>query len=798
MLTFGEYGLYVVEARDVYSRDELTYSQDKTGGTAFVDGNIPSWYNSVYVSGSVSINTGSIIRTVGYENSYVTLTIPSYVKRTDGILIPVIGICDNPSWNDKFWSKYNTYYKTYNYDCMYFYINDSIEYIGANAFSSIKTYILSKIPKTIQQIGDSAFTNVKGTVVFEAGGKNILFGEKVFTKSGVTSVVLPHRLKEIPAETFKDCLSLESITVNDLLESIGESAFSGCTELVDVNISDESKLSTIDAYAFKNCSKLKGFTAPKIESIDKYAFLNCSTMTIVPVSDCLKTLGEGVFSGCIKINELTIPESVCSFGKNIFSGCSRLKSVRVNGEIYENEFYGAESIEKIIITDNIEGIGKNAFNGAIKLESILFEKKGSIKTSLTKGVKENAFSGCYEIEWEGCDELLGWTSNPFLGSLDYEKDRICDAAEETVYPLISELYGTLIYGRIYSKNSSYKEELECIKRKGKDTFLLHENELAGYIFVGYATEDSVKLIQNDGEDIADYLDRIVVYNDGDSIPWVDGAYNRLYAVQRPIKGEITIDYGVVDNNEHQMGKYTFWYNKSVYWSDDGSIVTYENGKKYRISRKTGFRIAGLSLSSDLSTQDLMYDRFTGITNNSDTIYKDDCGYRPWKDYQNKFYDLITCDDFKITLYAIWEPIQYRVVFMDNGIKFGETLLKYDESIMPPDGGESVRYGYKIVGYDTDESAVNVIYDVTKPICNLVDYNYCWYHYENEEKVDNAINLYAVWKPISYQIHFEPNGGKGKMTNQELVYGKKGICVQIRFQSRVIFLKDGRLVVQLQT
>lgn len=95
--------------------------------------------------------------------------------------------------------------------------------------------------------------------------------------SMLEDVRLSRAAKNIARGTFRDCVKLEIAHLEEA-ETIGASAFNGCTALLGYYASD--KLRTIGTLAFYNCSHLDitnppGLTSKSLQLIDSYAFAHC-------------------------------------------------------------------------------------------------------------------------------------------------------------------------------------------------------------------------------------------------------------------------------------------------------------------------------------------------------------------------------------------------------------------------------------------------------------------------------------------------------------------------------------------
>ena len=92
-----------------------------------------------------------------------------------------------------------------------------------------------------------------------------------------------------------------SIKVNDVeytVTSIGTSAFSSCSGLTSVTISNSVK--SIGERAFEYCRGLTSVTiGNSVTSIGDFAFWTCSSLTSVTIPNSVTSIGHAAFSYCI-------------------------------------------------------------------------------------------------------------------------------------------------------------------------------------------------------------------------------------------------------------------------------------------------------------------------------------------------------------------------------------------------------------------------------------------------------------------------------------------------------------------
>ena len=145
--------------------------------------------------------------------------------------------------------------------------------------------------------------NIK-TVTVEEGITEI--GQRVFTSTAITSIVLPDSLTKLVGYTFSSCTSLTDVTFGSGLIEIGQYTFSGCSALTSITV--PSNVTTIGNFAFNICKKL----------------------TDVTLEEGIQTIGGSAFYGCTALKELEIPFSVTTIGSNnssAFVGCTALTDV---------------------------------------------------------------------------------------------------------------------------------------------------------------------------------------------------------------------------------------------------------------------------------------------------------------------------------------------------------------------------------------------------------------------------------------------------------------------------------------
>jgi hypothetical protein len=153
---------------------------------------------------------------------------------------------------------------------------------------------------------------------------------------------------------------------NDRVTSIGKYAFA-YSLLTNV---DFPKVTSLGEAAFSMCSELTSVNLPNVTSLGKNAFNNCAKLENLNIPLNVTSLGERAFYGCKKVTNLDFP-NVTSIGESVFQGCNELTSVNLpKVTILEN--YTFNGCMKLVNVDvrNITRIGNSGFYGCKELTDI--------------------------------------------------------------------------------------------------------------------------------------------------------------------------------------------------------------------------------------------------------------------------------------------------------------------------------------------------------------------------------------------------------------------------------------------
>jgi uncharacterized repeat protein (TIGR02543 family) len=249
--------------------------------------------------------------------------------------------------------------------------------IGNSAFSGKKTLKSIVIPNSVTTLGQNAFEYC----------------------TGLTSVDLGNGITELKINTFYDCTSLTGINIPASVTSLNSSAFPNCTALKEINVSasNTNYYSTNGVLYGGNpillikcpATKTGKFTIPNnTVHIGESAFSGCSNLTEVVIPSGVQSIGYYSFSGCTGLTSINIPSSVTSLNYYAFNYCTSLESVAFNTgtsdlNIRTSAFSQCSALKTISLPANAWDIQPGFVSYTTALTSI------DIAASNTKHTSEN-------------------------------------------------------------------------------------------------------------------------------------------------------------------------------------------------------------------------------------------------------------------------------------------------------------------------------------------------------------------------------------------------------------------------
>lgn len=236
----------------------------------------------------------------------------------------------------------------------YIILSDStVEVAKSDSYKQFDTIFIPKYVRiddktyTVERIGDNAFNGCNG-----------LFYVKLF-----------ENVKHIGENAFAGCTSLENVDFcwNSKIV-IGDGAFRGCTKLKSIKSLLPTNSVDIAISNCVGCDHIGGRKKPgEIVGIGNEAFSGCSSLEDLPISNEVASIGRETFAGCKRLKEIKFPRHLRMIGERAFFHCVGLETVYIYEDtsfIGNEAFSGNEDLVIYIfnLKENIK-IGQDAFDG---------------------------------------------------------------------------------------------------------------------------------------------------------------------------------------------------------------------------------------------------------------------------------------------------------------------------------------------------------------------------------------------------------------------------------------------------
>ncbi|WP_456098376.1 leucine-rich repeat domain-containing protein [Prevotella jejuni] len=271
-------------------------------------------------------------------------------------------------------------------------------------------------------------------------------------------------VREINPYTAYKCAKIKKAYI-DIDGSIGNDAFSGCTNLTSVDI---KKANDIGNNAFSGCTNLVSVDIKAGNNIGESAFRDCSSLITLSLYNKIKSLGRSAFTNCRNLKQFIIPDSVTILNYDLLKDCASLKSIRIHKGIKEmyHAFSGCTNLSTFIIEDRNTSLivgpdynnvslysckldsvyigGKIVYNTSSDYRYSPFYRNTSLRTvkisDAETTIYDNEFYGCTNLQnvsigdnvksigkwaFSGCSSLKNFTFGSGLQSIGQEAFSDC-------------------------------------------------------------------------------------------------------------------------------------------------------------------------------------------------------------------------------------------------------------------------------------------------------------------------------------------------------------------------------------
>lgn len=133
-------------------------------------------------------------------------------------------------------------------------------------------------------------------------------------KDKIQSAVIESGVQSISGGAFSGCTALEKVSISDTVAQIDLNAFDGCTALAEFEVAADNKAFSSDGGVLFSAGK-ELLRCPVGKSAD------------YTVPSGTVAIAGGAFKDCAKLESLVIPDSVTAIGKSAFENCAALKRI---------------------------------------------------------------------------------------------------------------------------------------------------------------------------------------------------------------------------------------------------------------------------------------------------------------------------------------------------------------------------------------------------------------------------------------------------------------------------------------
>ena len=272
-------------------------------------------------------------------------------------------------------------------------LEEGVEEIGDSAFEGCGDLKVVTIPATVKDIGESVFKGSSLTELVIPGSMKVIKDGSFKDCETLTKVELQEGVEVIGVSAFEGCTGLQELLLpKTSLKEIGPSAFAGCESLEALIVPGSVK--TVGQAAYKQCISLETLEIEEgLEEMGDSVFVGCSSLQKVSLPGSLKVISLATFKDCEKIDSLVLVKGLEEIGESAFEGCKSLPNVSLPEslvKIAKAAFKDCEKIDSVMMAEGLKEIGESAFENCESLDSL------SLPSTITT-LEKAAFRNCKSI-----------------------------------------------------------------------------------------------------------------------------------------------------------------------------------------------------------------------------------------------------------------------------------------------------------------------------------------------------------------------------------------------------------------
>lgn len=218
-------------------------------------------------------------------------------------------------------------------------LGDHLKKIGYSIFNGCTNLTTLRINSNISS---HAFRDLEALQSVSCGENVTVIGSYAFYGCPKLKTLSWPSVETIEEFAFYGCESMVDLNLDKSVKTIGTSAFSGCENLLRIYI--PANVDTVGSYCFANDINLTSVILEKSNAeegedrqrtLGNSVFSGCEALKEVNIAEGYTSIGDYAFADCENLYSLVIPHSMKKIGYGFISNDENLKSLEYHGNGYD-------------------------------------------------------------------------------------------------------------------------------------------------------------------------------------------------------------------------------------------------------------------------------------------------------------------------------------------------------------------------------------------------------------------------------------------------------------------------------
>lgn len=284
-------------------------------------------------------------------------------------------------------------------------VPDEVEIIGEEAFSGNNFVKLVRLPNSLKTIEYGAFSycSVLNKIAIPDSVESI--GSGAFACCPALSTVeIGDGVKDMGTGVFAGCTSLKNISLDKanssfvmdkgaLYDADMIKLYQYCPGRKESIYTMPDSVLDVGKYAFWGCRNLETVVLNNnIETLAGYSFSNCRSLKTIEIPYAVSTIGVKSFEDCISLKEVALPVSIQTIHETSFDGCINLTLSGPEGSVagdYATKFNQREKREQAEYEDIYQTISPTDNNNDISDETDNIETEDNVSEDVVTDTSDN-------------------------------------------------------------------------------------------------------------------------------------------------------------------------------------------------------------------------------------------------------------------------------------------------------------------------------------------------------------------------------------------------------------------------